>query len=77
MREQEYHFINDEYKIDFYLPDGIVYYMEQCEQYDFNNDYGMYNSVAEPLVYSMCKNLYAKGGITKEQLEIIERRYEL
>lgn len=40
MREQEYHFINDEYKIDFYLPDGIVYYMEQCEQYDFNNDYG-------------------------------------
>lgn len=72
-----YNYINDEIKIDFPVDDYIQSLMNDMEKYDLEDDYTMYNSIAEPFVYVICKNMYASGKITKQQWKKFEMRYEL
>lgn len=70
-------FIDDSVKIDFPVPEGFDYYMNLLEKYDDENDYGHYNALCEPFVFSICKNNYADGKITRDQWRAFERRYRL
>ena len=69
-------FINDEIIIDFPVPASFQRVMDRMEQYDAEDDYGMYNAVCEPF-HVDCKNACANGTITKKQWELLEMRYQL
>lgn len=56
----KYNFINDSYKIDFNIPDGLKKEIEYLEQLDRDNDYSFFN-YAEDLEYS--GRYYVRKGI--------------
>ena len=70
-------YIDDSVVIDFKVPRSVESMMEYCEKADREESYGAYNTLAESLVWSIAKEAYATGGITKKQWETIERRYPL
>ena len=70
-------FINDEVKIDFPVSRAIRILMEECEQFDREDNYPAYEAHANVLVYVVCKEACFLGDITKNQWEKMERRYEL
>lgn len=74
---KNFHYINDDIKINFPVDDYMQKLMNDMEKYDLEDNYAMYNAIAEPFVYTQCKNMYAAGKLTKEQWQKIEMRYEL
>ena len=74
---RKFNYINGDVEIDFSYPKYFQRYIDDMEAYDANDDYPRYNSVCEPFVYTICKNCYASGVLTKEQYEKFQRRYLL
>ncbi len=70
-------FIDENFTIDFHVSKDILYMMKLCEKADAENNYGEYMNYAEFLLYTLCKEAYRQGHITKKQWEIFERRYRL
>ena len=68
-------FINDDIKIDFPVNVTIKHMMDKCEQNDKDDDYALYMNNADFLVYTLAKEAYVEGEITKKQWEKIEMRY--
>lgn len=69
----KYNFIKDEYKIDFDLPEGISKIIALVEKLDQLNDteYLNYASTLKATI----QYFVDKGQITKEQQEILNKRY--
>ena len=72
-----YHYIDDTVKIDFNVPKDVKNVMEMCEEADLQDNYGSYGNLAEYFLYTLCKEAYVQGHLTKKQLETMERRYLL
>ena len=70
-------FINEDVIIDFEFPVKVDDLIENCEKFSKEDNYGAYEAWASFFVYTVCKNMYAAGEITKKQWETVERRYEL
>lgn len=71
--KRKYNFINDEYKIDFEIPEGLKKEIEYLEELDKNEDYSFYN-FAEDLEY--CGRYYVRNGkLTKKQWIQLCNRY--
>ena len=73
MERKKYHYINDGVKIDFPVPAAISELMRECEEYDLE-DSPAYDECADAIGI-VCKNAYASGELTKEQWNMITRRY--
>lgn len=71
--EKNYNFINDNYKIDFEIPEALQKEIEYLEELDRNNDYAFYN-YAEDLEYSG-RYFVKKGIISKKQWIQLCNRY--
>lgn len=71
-----YNYINDEYKIDFNVPEVLKDLFYYAEKADFEKHYGTYLAYAEA-IDTWAKNYYADGAITLDMRKIICRRYEL
>lgn len=70
-------FIDDSVVIDFELPKDIEFLLRRVEEYDAQNDYGLYGNWAETVVYVNAKEAYRMGDITLKQWETLQRRYLL
>lgn len=70
-------YIDDTIKIDFPVPKIVKFMMDECEKYDREDDYGLYEPYASHLTSVICKNLCADGILTTKQWHMIERRYLL
>lgn len=68
-----YHEINDEIKLDFGMPDVLRNLLQEAEEADIRND-GSYINLADTIDV-VCKNLCSDGKITKEQWNLVIRRY--
>lgn len=75
--ETIYHYIDDTVKIDFHVSRDIKYLMDKSEKADLEDDYGAYENLVNCLLYTVCKEAYVQGHLTKEQWETMERRYLL
>lgn len=73
----EYNFIDDTIKLDSRTETLLKDRILEIEEADKNNDYGTYNALVEPFVYTVCKNLYADKKLTKEQWNRVQGRYLL
>lgn len=67
-------YINDNYKIDFPIPNSLQYLIDIAERADKDGDEGKYWSYCEG-IDTLAKNCYADGVITKGQWEILTMRY--
>ena len=68
-----YHFINDEYQINFDIPQGVKQIIVLVEKLDQLND-TEYLSYASTLKAAV-QYFVDKGEITKEQQDILNKRY--
>lgn len=68
-----YNYINDEYKINFDIPEGISKIIEIVEKLDLLND-SEYISYASALKVTV-QYYVDKGEISKEQQQILNKRY--
>ncbi|MGN1183530.1 MAG: hypothetical protein ACI4SR_11025 [Faecalibacillus sp.] len=68
-----YNYINDEYKINFDIPEGISKIIEIVEKLDLLND-SEYISYASTLKVTV-QYYVDKGEISKEQQQILNKRY--
>lgn len=73
MNKNKFHWINDEVKIDFPVSTTIKNLMVDAERLDLEENFGYFN-YAEA-ISDTCKLAYAEKVLTKEQWELIERRY--
>lgn len=72
-KSREFHNINDEYKIDFQVPEILKNLMLEAEEADIRND-GSYDNLADTIdVYA--KNSFADGFISEAQWDYIVMRY--
>lgn len=69
----KYNFIKYEYQIDFEIPEGVQKIMELVEKLDQLND-TEYLSYASTLKATI-QYFVDKGEITKEQQDILNKRY--
>ena len=69
----KYNFIKDEYQIDFEIPEGVQKIIELVEKLDQLND-TEYLSYASTLKATI-QYFVDKGEITKEQQDILNKRY--
>ncbi len=65
--------IDDSVDINFELPRDIMLIAEECEYMNETENYG-YDNYAE-MLSDMCKEAYRIGNMTKEQWDLMERRY--
>lgn len=72
----QYNYINDDYKIDFDVPEELKDLFEKAEQADAEEHYGTYLAYADGIDV-WAKNCYADGAITFEMRKIICRRYTM
>lgn len=70
-------YIDNSIAINFPVPRDIKYLMDKCEKYDAEANYGAYENYANALCFVVSKEAYVQGHLTKEQWEMIERRYLL
>lgn len=70
-----YNFINDNYKVDFPVPDSLMELIKEAEKYDKEDCYGMYQVYADGVDVG-AKNCYAAGTLTRKQWDILCARYE-
>ena len=71
--ERQFNFINDQYKIDFKVPEALQKEIDYLEELDKQNDYAFYN-YAEDLEYSE-RYFVKKGVLTKKQWIQLCNRY--
>ncbi len=69
----KFHWVNDDVKIDFYVPKGIRQVMEEAERLDLEESYAYVNWANQ--VDTDAKNAYAVGALTREQWDTLCRRY--
>ncbi len=69
-----FQWVNDNYKIDFPVPLIVTNTMIEAEEADLNNEYGEYIGIADALD-TLAKTCYTGKEITKEQWNIITKRY--
>lgn len=72
-KENKYHEINDNEKINFTVPEPLLHLMEDAEEADMRND-GSYDNLADTIDV-WAKNYYADGILSKAQWDAIVRRY--
>lgn len=70
---KKYHWINDEVKIDFQIPEVINNTMQEAEHMDSEENME-YFCIADTLDM-LCKEAYVNKILTKEQWLMIVRRY--
>ena len=70
----KYKWVNDNYKIDFPVPQIVTTTMQEAEEADLNGEYGEFVGIAGALDV-LGKQCYAGHEITKEQWETIVNRY--
>lgn len=69
----EFHWVNNDIKIDFPVPGGIRQIMEEAERLDLDGNLAYVNWAEQVDVDA--KNAYAAGVLTKEQWDTLCRRY--
>ncbi len=72
-----FHYINDTIKINFDLPNDILEFIKKIEQYDKEDNYGLYNTTTSFMLDVICKEACRVGDITMQQWETLYERYLL
>lgn len=67
-------FIDENIKIDFPMPKGLIEYITYAEIADKNNAIGDYYAYAD-MIDTIAKNCHVAGLITKEMWEALQARY--
>ena len=70
-----YNFINDDIKLDFEIPGGLQYLIDEAEKADKENDLGTYIAYAD-VIDTAAKNYCAAGKITMKDWDKVCARYE-
>lgn len=60
-----YNFINDNYKVDFPVPDSLMELIKEAEKYDKEDCYGMYQVYADGIDVS-AKKMLCSGSADKK-----------
>lgn len=69
----DFHWINNDIILDFPIPKTIKNLMDEAEKFDLMYNIGYFN-YAEAIT-DTCKLAYAEHLLTKNQWELIERKY--
>lgn len=71
----QFRWIDDKYKIDFEIPKLLKNTIEEAEELDRSGDME-YFDVADTIDV-ICKNFVSSHTMTKEQWEIVTKRYKI
>ena len=69
-----YHYINDDYKLDFEVPKSLQNLIDIAEKADADEDLGLYINYADA-IDDAAKILCSKGAITREMWALVCARY--
>lgn len=75
MHLPEFRWIDDNYKINFEIPKLLKNTIEEAEELDYNGDME-YFDVADTIDV-ICKNFVSAHIMTKEQWDIVTKRYKI
>lgn len=76
MAEKQFQWIDTSVVLDFAIPNTLKNTIKEIEQADIENNWAEYNILSDTIDV-LCKNYYTGRVLTKEQWDIVCKKYPM